>query len=193
MMATEATQLSDVEVAEIEAKIKAQGDIVRGAKEALKAGTGDKATVDSAVALLLQLKGQLPAAEAPAEKKAPAASKEGGKKGGGKKGGGKKGAAAEPEEELSEDKIIEQRKDKAHLGILLRSALAKKHGVGYFIGSKMRWRKRRIAPTVRSRGVAFQTLVTRGFFCPTALPEGIEKKERRRKHGVFLGTIINFY
>ena len=112
MMAAEATQLSDVEVAEIEAKIKAQGDIVRGAKEALKAGTGDKATVDSAVALLLQLKGQLPAAEAPAEKKAPAASKEGGKKGGGKKGGGKKGAAAEPEEELSEDKIIEQRKDK---------------------------------------------------------------------------------
>ena len=106
-------RLSDTEVAELEDRVKAQGDLVRAAKEALKDGTGDQATVDSAVALLLELKGQLPAAEVPAAKKK-APGKQGG--GGGKQGGGGgkrgDGANAAPEEPLSEDKIIEQRKDK---------------------------------------------------------------------------------
>ena len=61
MMATEAAELSPAELSELEGQIKAQGDEVRAAKEALKAGTGEKSTVDSAVAALLELKGKLPA------------------------------------------------------------------------------------------------------------------------------------
>jgi lysyl-tRNA synthetase class 2 len=110
MMATEAAQLSDAELVELEAQIKAQGDLVRAAKEALKAGTGEKSEVDAAVAALLDLKGRLPVTEeaAPAAAKAAPKKKKGGGGGGGKQG--KKGA--EPEEELSEEKIVEQRKEK---------------------------------------------------------------------------------
>ena len=60
------------EASELEEQIKFQGDKVRAAKEALKAGSGDKAAVDAEVAVLLDLKSKLTPAEAPAAKaKAP--------------------------------------------------------------------------------------------------------------------------
>ena len=90
MMATEAAEMSPVELSELEGQIKAQGDEVRAAKEALKAGIGEKSTVDAAVAVLLELKGKLPADPAVEPKKQLAAEPKAKKKGG---GGGKKTAA----------------------------------------------------------------------------------------------------
>ena len=46
--------------AELEERIKLQGDAVRAAKGALKEGGGEKDAVDEAVATLLSLKQQLP-------------------------------------------------------------------------------------------------------------------------------------
>ena len=94
MMATDAAAMSPAELSELEGQIKAQGDEVRAAKEALKAGTGDKSTVDAAVAALLELKAKLPAdPAAEAKKKSGAEAKK--KKATGGKGGGKKAAAAD--------------------------------------------------------------------------------------------------
>ena len=55
-----ANALSPDELAELETRIKAQGDAVRDAKVLLKGGGGDQDAVDAAVAALLELKGRLP-------------------------------------------------------------------------------------------------------------------------------------
>ena len=62
--------MSAADLAELESKIAAQGDAVRAVKEKKKEGAAEKADVDAAVAILLDLKSQLPDAEATAAPKA---------------------------------------------------------------------------------------------------------------------------
>ena len=91
------------EASELEEQIKFQGDKVRAAKEALKAGSGDKAAVDAEVAVLLDLKSKLTPAEAPAAKTKPTS-------GGGKSKAGKGASKVDqPEEEEEEEVIIARR------------------------------------------------------------------------------------
>jgi len=52
--------MSDAALAELEERIKEQGDAVRAAKGALNEGAGDESVVQAAVATLLELKKQLP-------------------------------------------------------------------------------------------------------------------------------------
>ena len=66
-----APKMSDADLAALESQISAQGNVVRAAKEAKKAGEGDKETVDAEVAKLLELKAQLPDADAPPAPAAP--------------------------------------------------------------------------------------------------------------------------
>jgi hypothetical protein len=60
-----AEAVAATEVAELEARVKAQGDLVREAKQRVKDGNAEKSEVDSAVGELLALKAKLEEANAP--------------------------------------------------------------------------------------------------------------------------------